>query len=146
MLEGEARGLLTRVLVSGYKHAYMTKRIPDGTSVLSVLTPDEVKAHLEALALQWSAERGEPITRSDVMRALLVEGIERNPVDAEHRAAAAKGRKPQRAVRGAGASRAHQILRVVDTSEEGTTSPRGFHGDPRSRGQGAHEQLTDIAA
>lgn len=101
----------------------MTKRIPEGTSILSALAADEIKLHLDALALKWSEERGEPITRSDVMRALLVEGVERNPVSEDLRQAAARGKRA--AARAPRLSRARQILRVVDTSGEDTTSPRG---------------------
>ena len=104
---------------------------------------DTAQIHdLDCLALRWSEQYGREITRSDVVRALLVDGLERSDVTTDERARVARGEKPNIAK---APPRALNVLRLA-TSEEGTTSPRGFHGDPRSRGQGAHEQLTDIAA
>ena len=104
---------------------------------------DTAQIHdLDCLALRWSEQYGREITRSDVVRALLVDGLERSDVTTDERARVARGEKPNIAK---APPRALNVLRLA-TSEEGTTSPRGFHGDPRPGGQGVHQQLTDIAA
>lgn len=52
--------------------------------------------HLDALALRWSEESGQAVTRSDVVRALLKAGLDAHPLDeADRQRARATG--PRRA-------------------------------------------------
>lgn len=68
---------------------------------------------LDCLALRWSEETGQDVTRSDVIRALLVDGLERNDVTDTERARVARGDKPQIAK---APSRTATVLRLT-TSE-----------------------------
>lgn len=92
---------------------------------------------LRALAIRWSEEMGEQVTRSDVMRALLADGLERNPVNDEERARAQRGEKPRPKK---AEPKPRMVLRLA-TSEDGRTSPRGGDAQPWPGEQGEETRV-----
>lgn len=99
------------------------------TKVLGCNAPIEWETRLTAIALAWSASRGEPVTKSDVMRALLAEGMDRHPVPEDLIARAAAGETPPKAAAPERPSRIRQVLRVV---EGGTLA---VYDVPKGRGR-----------
>ena len=89
--------------------------------IVSAKVDGQTAQDIDALALAWSERLGREVSRSEVVRTLLVRGVEGHPVTDDLRERVQAGERYR-----APARPSAPRLRIVDLHEEDTTSPRGI--------------------